>query len=447
MTESETSSPGNELNQDSNGIFYRKKKQIENWSVISLICLIMAVIMISFNLRLLSGCLVIGGAALFILTIRRYGDLIKTVKESFNDASTSSEKKDDVISDFSHRIREPLNNLVMIADLLMDNGLQKKQKELVETFVASTNNMVNTVNELTMQTAGNYSYSSRKPIRFNILSTIQSTIELYRLKEKANLDFIFNKKDFHEYECLGDPIILKQVFLDLFNSIEAQNSDKTTRVTINLTKEREAGNERFIGFRIQTDNNLVLINPDGSSGLLASRLIGNVNGRYSQESGDNSSVLNISLPFTYPAQDLKLPSSYIKSDLTSVEKIHKELKDISILLVEDDLINQKITLLILKPLVDNLETASNGREALDRLAVSDYDIVLMDIQMPVMNGIAAAEKIRELEAPSGKHIPIIAITANAMIGDMEKCLAAGIDDYISKPYLPASLIEKIKKLV
>jgi CheY-like chemotaxis protein len=71
----------------------------------------------------------------------------------------------------------------------------------------------------------------------------------------------------------------------------------------------------------------------------------------------------------------------------------------------------------------------------------------MDIQMPVMNGIAAAEKIRELESGTGKHIPIIALTANAMIGDMEKCLAAGIDDYISKPYLPASLIEKIKRII
>ena len=446
MTESETSDNKNAPIPYPDRIFDKKKKQIENWSVISLICLILAVIFISFDLRLLSGCFVIGGASLFILIFRNYSSLINSIKGSFNDASTSNEKKDDVISDFSHRIREPLNNLVIIADLLMEDALQKKQKELLETFVASTSNMVNTVNELTMQTAGNYSFTSRKPIRFNILSTIQNTIELYKLKEKANLDFIFNKKDFHEFECNGDPIILKQIFLDLFNSIEAQNSEKTTRVTINLKKEREAGNERYIGFRIQTDNNLSLINPDGSSGLLASRLIVNGNGRYSQEEGTNSSVLNISLPFAYPAPDTRLLTSVLKGDLTS-ERIHKELKDISILFVEDDLINQKITLLTLKPLVYNMETASNGKEAIERLSASDFDLILMDIQMPVMNGIAAAEKIREVEAGTGKHIPIIALTANAMIGDMERCLAAGIDDYISKPYLPASLIEKIKRII
>ncbi len=229
MTESETPDNENAPIHYSDRVFDNKKKQIENWSVISLICLIMAVIFISFDLRLLSGCFVIGGASLFILIIRNYSSLIRTIKGSFKDASVSNEKKDDVISEFSHRIREPLNNLVIIADLLMDDALQKKQKELVETFVASTNNMVNTVNELTMQSAGNYSFASRKHIRFNILSTIQNTIELYKLKEKANLDFIFNKKDFHEFECYGDPIILKQIFLDLFNSIEARIQKKQQR--------------------------------------------------------------------------------------------------------------------------------------------------------------------------------------------------------------------------
>ena len=445
MTEIKTLTPNKPSNQYSDESFEKNKKQIETWSLISLICLIAAVILISFDLKLAAGSFVIAGAALFVLIIRKYSSLIKSVKDSFSDVSTSVEEKDDVITDFSHRIREPLNNLVIIADLLNSAGLQKKQQELVETFVASTNNMVTTVNELTMQSAGNFSYTSRKSIRFNILSTIQNTIELYSQKEKANLDFIFNKKDFHEFECQGDPIILKQIFLDLFNTIEAQNSEKTTRVTINVKKEKEAGTERYVDLRIQTDNNSLLINEEGTAGHLASRLIYGGKGRFSQESGNNSTVLNITLPFAYPAVDLRQPTAKVR-DLIPAQRIHKELGDINLLLVEDNLINQKITLLTLKPLVSNIGTASNGKEALEKLAASDYDLVLMDIQMPVMDGIVAAEKIREAEVGTGKHIPIIAITANAMIGDMEKCLAAGIDDYISKPYLPVSLVEKIKKL-
>jgi CheY-like chemotaxis protein len=434
-------------NQYSDEIFNKKKASIETYSIISLICLILAVIFISFNLRLIAGFLVITGAAIFILIIRKANDLIRTVKESFRDASSSNEKKDDVITDFSHRIREPLNNLVIIADLLMDTGLQKKQKELIETFIASTNNMVTTVNELTMESAGNLSFEARKQIRYNILSTIQNTIELYSLKEKANLDFIFNKKDYSEYECQGDPIILKQIFLDIFNTIESQNSGLPTKVTINLRKESESDRERYIGMRIQTDRNTVFIDQQGDTVHLASKLIASVNGKFSQEPGNNFTVLNILMPFTYPVTEVKLASAGDTGMVTSRERVRKELKDINILLVEDNLINQKITLLTLKPLVNSIDTASNGKEAIEKLSTTGYDIILMDIVMPVMNGIIAAEKIRELEAGSDTHVPIIAITANAMIGDREKCLSAGIDEYLSKPFQPAVLIEKIKQLL
>jgi CheY-like chemotaxis protein len=446
MMESDDHVSANTDNQYPDEVFNKKKSSIETYSIISLLCLILAVIFISFDLRLLAGFLVIAGAALFVMIIRKANDLIKTVKESFRDASSSNEKKDDVITDFSHRIREPLNNLVIIADLLMATGLQKKQKELIETFIASTNNMVTTVNELTMETAGNLSFEARKQIRYNILSTIQNTIELYSLKEKANLDFIFNKKDYSDYECQGDPIVLKQIFLDIFNTIEAQNSDMPTKVTINLKKERESDRERYIGMRIQTDKKTIFIDQDGDSGHLASKLIASVNGKFSQESGNNFTVLNIIMPFAYPVTEIKLPPSDTGSAV-SREKVHKELKDINILLVEDNLINQKITLLTLKPLVNSIDTASNGKEAIEKLNASNYDLILMDIVMPVMNGIIAAEKIRELEAGSDTHVPIIAITANAMIGDREKCLSAGIDEYLSKPFQPALLIEKIKQLL
>jgi len=127
------------------------------------------------------------------------------------------------------------------------------------------------------------------------------------------------------------------------------------------------------------------------------------------------------------------------------EKEYRELKDVNILLVEDNLINQKITLLTLKPLVNSIDTASNGMEALDKVGTFNYDIILMDIQMPVMSGLIAAEKIRAIEANTDSHIPIIAITANAMLGDKEKCISAGIDDYISKPFQPSVLIDKIRK--
>ena len=123
------------------------------------------------------------------------------------------------------------------------------------------------------------------------------------------------------------------------------------------------------------------------------------------------------------------------------------LQDANILLVEDNLINQKIVILSLKKLVNNIDVAFNGKEALDRFGNARYDIILMDIQMPVMDGIVATRKIREIEESGPGHVPIIAITANALAGDRETCLAAGMDDYISKPFQIEVLIQKMRELL
>ena len=448
ISETASSARSNITNRSTEEVFEKKRKIIETYSIISLLILISAVLLISFNLRLPAGCMIIAGTSLGIIIVRKASELNKSFNKSLNEFSSLSERKDDVIIDFSHRIREPLNNLVIISDMLMESGLQKKQKELLETFIASTNNMVTTVNELTMQSAGNLSYEHRKAIRFNLFSTIQNTIELYNLKDRANIDFILNKKEFSDFECFGDPIILKQIFLDLFNTIEIQSSDRVTKVTINLKKTKESGTESTISLRMQTDNPIVLINDIGNEKSLAARFISSGNGTFSQEIGTNSTVLNIFLPFANPVIEIKQSIASQKiEELIHKDKTHKDLKDLKILLVEDNLINQKITLLTLKPLVHSIDTASNGKEALDRFGTTNFDLILMDIQMPVMSGLVAAEKIRALESSTNSHVPIIAITANAMIGDKEKCLSAGIDDYISKPFQPAALIDKIKKII
>jgi CheY-like chemotaxis protein len=124
-----------------------------------------------------------------------------------------------------------------------------------------------------------------------------------------------------------------------------------------------------------------------------------------------------------------------------------ELNNANILLVEDNAINQKIIILSLKNHVKNIDIANNGKDALDKFGITKYDLILMDIQMPVINGIAATKKIRELEATTNTQTPIIAITANALSGDKEACLAAGMNDYISKPFQVEVLVNKMKMLL
>src|ERR1035437_8770587 len=345
ISETGNSAKFNGLNKPNEEILDKKRKSIETYSIIALFILISAALLVSFNLKLPAGCMIIAGACLILFNVRKTSELNKSFKESLNEFSSLNERKNDVITDFSHRIREPLNNLVIISDMLMESGLQKKQKELLETFIASTNNMVTTLNELTMQSAGNLSYEHRKAIKFNLFSTIQNTIELYSLKDQAKIDFILNKKEFSDFECYGDPIILKQIFLDLFNTIENQSSDRVTKVAINLKKTRESGTESTVALRIQTDNPIVLINDMGVEKSLAARFISSGKGTFAQEIGTNSTVLNIYLQFANPVPETKQTSASQKiEELSQKDRIHKDLKDLKILLVEDNLINQKITL-------------------------------------------------------------------------------------------------------
>ena len=129
------------------------------------------------------------------------------------------------------------------------------------------------------------------------------------------------------------------------------------------------------------------------------------------------------------------------------EAMNRAVNSPRILLVEDNAINQKIIILSLKNHVKNIDIANNGKDALDKFGTSKYHLILMDIQMPVMDGILATKKIREIEASTNQHTPIIAITANALAGDKENCLAAGMNDYISKPFQPEVLINKMKNLL
>jgi CheY-like chemotaxis protein len=114
--------------------------------------------------------------------------------------------------------------------------------------------------------------------------------------------------------------------------------------------------------------------------------------------------------------------------------------------VEDNRVNQKLALRLLEKMGHRVTLAINGREALDLLKSNSFDLVLMDIQMPVMGGVEATQKIREAERQSGGHLPIIAVTANAMAGDAEKYLSAGMDGYVSKPVQASFLRAEIDRL-
>jgi len=374
----------------------------------------------------------------------------KTVRKAENrieEMTRERMRQGDFISGFSHRIREPLNNLVIVGELLSATTLNEKQKDLVETLIASTTNMVSTVNELTMQGAETIAFGKRKAIRFNLLSAIQNTVEIFNLKGIAQVDFSVESATAPGPEITGDPIIIKQIVIDILNNITG-SGEQQVKPSLKIAIDEPSRSENGINVTIRFSSGSKLLK-DFDEDLhdpLSLRLIRENSGKYGYDIIPEGYQLTVSLPFSRAVTE-KIHDTVISpkiAELSREKPKKREIRELNMLLVEDNVINQKITYLTLKPLVKSIDTASNGKEALDMIATADYDIILMDIQMPVMDGLVATEKIRALEKSTGKHVPIIAITANAMLGDKEKCLAAGMDDYISKPFHPAALIGKIK---
>jgi CheY-like chemotaxis protein len=118
-----------------------------------------------------------------------------------------------------------------------------------------------------------------------------------------------------------------------------------------------------------------------------------------------------------------------------------------VLIVEDNLINQRVAARLLEKEGHSVVIAENGRVALERLGDAEFDLVLMDLQMPEMDGFAATAAIRQQEAGTGRHLPIVAVTANALLGDRERCLEAGMDGYVAKPVQEQLLIRTMAEVL
>lgn len=425
--------------------------------VSALLWLVSAILLVASISLLITGFmhwglpLLILANALTIYLIARVIRANKKMHKSLNDMVIITDFQRDIIRNFSHKIREPLNDIAIIGNLLSGSGSKLNQKDLIDSLVASTNNMVTTINELPMQSAATPFTEKRRQIMFNLNSTVRNTIELFQMKGHEGLTVRFLPESPEELNIIGDPILLKQIVIDLLNT--AAKKQNGERRTITMKAEAVYDGDAMVPVTISVSGPKGALADLGErrSPTLALRLITQSSGSHNYSKERGKSVFSFTLHFKEASDRSDRSGTGSSTRIVELRRDNmpkrKSLKETDILLVEDNEINRKITLLTLKPLVKRIDTAVNGREALDMMATSNYDVVLMDIQMPVMNGLVATEKIRSLENSIHSGVPIIAITANAMLGDRERCIAAGMDAYISKPFQPAQLIDTIKRFL
>ena len=180
----------------------------------------------------------------------------------------------------------------------------------------------------------------------------------------------------------------------------------------------------------------------GGTGLglsISRRLAETMNGTITVNSTlGNGSVFTLRLPL-----EVSFPGPSIPGPAVPVHSEPKASEGDLILVVDDDRASGVVAVKLLQNLGHHVEFVTNGAEAIEAFSPGKYSAIFMDVAMPVMGGLVATEKIREVEAASGYHVPIIAFTAQAMIGERERCLAAGMDDYLSKPFKREELAAKL----
>ena len=374
---------------------------------------------------------------------------LKDLEISKEEADKANIAKNDFISRMSHQLRTPLYNIVAIEKMICDLNPEKEHKELLDTLVASTNNLVNVVNNIAHLPGIDIIYKERKKIKFNLLSTLSNIIDSFPSKTKKNVDFHINNFENFDQEIIGDPVLVKQLLLNILENIIPIKTDKKPQITITVTNQKETSDNIELTFTIEinriithnfiTDNKLH--NDKQNEQLvdlsISEKLLKTLGRKLEYNETKEKSIFVFSLEF----------EKVVYKEDAAIRKEKINLIDSNILIVEDNEINQQIMKLSLIKLVKSVDVAENGKTALDMFGLNRYDIILMDIQMPIMNGITATKKIREIEKSTNTHTPIIAITANAMLGDKEICLSAGIDDYLSKPYQMEDLISKMKDLL
>ena len=378
-----------------------------------------------------------------------YKQNLKDLEISKEEAVKANITKNDFISRISHQLRTPLYNIVALEKMISNLNPTNKHKELLDTLIASTNNLVDVVNNIANLPGIDISYKKRKKIKFDLFLTLSNITDSFSSETRKNVDFFVNDFENFDQEIIGDPVLVKQLFLNILENLIPLEAGKNPQIVISVTNQKETSDNIELAFTIETNriithkgitDNELLDNKQNEQLVdlsISEKLLKTLGRKLEYKKTKEKSFFIFSLEF----------EKVVYKETTAIRKEKINLIDSNILIVEDNEINQQIMKLSLIKLVKSVDVAENGKTALDMFGLNRYDIILMDIQMPIMNGITATKKIREIEKSTNTHTPIIAITANAMLGDKETCLSAGIDDYLSKPYQMEDLISKMKDLL
>ena len=392
----------------------------------------------------------------------------REIERLLDQAHEISRHKSEFLANMSHEIRTPMNGVLGMTNLVLATNLTDEQREYVETARLSADFLLTVLNDILDFSKIEAGRLDLNPVDFSIQDCLDQTERMLALQiANKKLEYSVSVADDVPGRLLGDPDRLRQILINLLGnaikftdqggvSISVRSEPAADGVTV-LFAVRDSGvgipadkqGVIFDAFR-QADGSTT--RKYGGTGLglaICSRLVQLMGGSIWVESElGRGSTFHFTARLGVAQETPRQGGDQARKLAAAVGAFQPEPPShLRILLAEDNPVNQRLASKVLEKRGHQVTVTATGRGALECMQGQIFDVVLMDVQMPDMDGLEATALIREWEKTRGRRTPIIALTAHSMKGDRERCLAAGMDNYVTKPFDAARLIEVVESTV
>lgn len=364
-------------------------------------------------------------------------------------AIASSRAKGDFLANMSHEIRTPMNGIIGVTQMLLDSTVAdevRSQLKMIESSACTLLAIINDILDFSKIEAGKLELLRES---FNLRETIEPQLAVLSVTAKLKgQQFLVNFDSRIPQWLCGDKIRIVQILMNLVSNA-AKFTPTDGVVAVRFVLESTERNHAAFFFEVadsgigipeekqhlifdafeQADKTTTKHFGGTGLGLSISRQLAQMMGGDIQVSSATGHGATFKCSLTLPIGEAPADRVTERKDGASSVAVGQ----LRVLLVEDNPINQTLTRKVLEKRGHAVKVASNGSIALEMNRQDTFDVILMDCQMPIMDGFEATQRIRELESGTEVHIPIVAMTANALVGDRDRCLECGMDDYISKP--------------